>query len=299
MQPMLNIAVQAARNAGDFLVRRLDRAAHLHVLDKGPNDYVSEADRRAEAIVLAEIRKAYPGHAVLAEESGAQAGNDCQWIVDPLDGTTNFLHGCPHFAVSVAVRRGTRLLHAVVYDPLRQEMYTASRGEGAYLNERRIRVSGRAASGPKGLKRALVGTGFPFRNPARLPAYLDALERVCRAVTDVRRMGSAALDLAAVACGRLDGFWESDLQLWDIAAGVLLVEEAGGLVTDLEGGTGHLRCGQILAGSPAVHGQLLRLLAPSGGRRPGPPRRPGGAGGKAPRPVKKRRPAGSGGARKP
>lgn len=263
MQAMLNVAVRAARRAGDYIVRRYDNLPRLHVHAKGRNDFVSEVDRTAEDMILKTIRKAYPAHAYLAEESGARGHGPYRWIVDPLDGTTNFLHGCPQFAVSIALEHKRRIIHGVVYDPLLQEIFTASRGNGAYLNDRRIR-----ASGTEHLRDALLGTGFPFRELERLSEYLPLFERMCSSCAGVRRFGAAALDLAYVACGRLDGFWEFDLHPWDIAAGILLIEEAGGIVTGLRGRENPLRNGNVLAGNPAVHRQMRRLIGRKDDTRP-------------------------------
>ena len=209
MKPLLNIAVRAARAAGDVLVRHFDHREQLNVEQKGINDYVSEADRKAEQEILFHIRRAYPEHAILAEESGVNGEHEVVWIIDPLDGTTNFLRGLAHFAVSIAVQVRGQIDHAVVYNPITQDLYTASRGEGAWLNNRRIRVSQR-----KQLDHALLGTGFPFRpeQEAGLEAYLALLRYFAPRTAGIRRPGAAALDLAAVASGTYDGFWESHLQ---------------------------------------------------------------------------------------
>ena len=255
---MLNIAVRAARNAGDIIVRHLNRLDQLTVSSKERNDYVSEADRQAEAEIIAVIRKAYPGHSVLAEESGSHSGTEeFQWIIDPLDGTTNFLHGFPQFAVSIGLRHKGRLDQAVVYDPLRQELFTASRGSGAYLDNRRIRVSRQTS-----LSGALLGTGFPYKNQQHLDAYLNMFKALIGDTAGIRRPGSAALDLAYVAAGRLDGFWELGLKPWDMAAGVLLIHEAGGLVGDLAGGHTYLENGNVVAATPKLFPALLREIRP-------------------------------------
>jgi len=255
---MLNIAVRAARNAGDIIVRHLNRIDQLTISSKERNDFVSEADRQAEAEIIAVIRKAYPGHSVLAEESGHHKGNDeFQWIIDPLDGTTNFLHGFPQFAVSIALKRKGRLDQAVVYDPLRQELFTASRGSGAFLDNRRIRVSRQT-----GLAGALLGTGFPYKNQKHLDAYLNMFRALIVDTAGIRRPGSAALDLAYVAAARLDGFWEIGLNAWDMAAGVLLIQEAGGLVGDLAGGHSFLENGNIVAATPKLFPVMLRAIRP-------------------------------------
>jgi myo-inositol-1(or 4)-monophosphatase len=235
MQPMLNIAIKAARAAGQVIVRHVGRLDTLTVQHKQPNDFVSEVDHLAEREIIRVIQRAYPDHAILAEESGLQAGSEYQWIIDPLDGTTNFLHDFPHFAVSIALRHRGRLEQAVVYDPVKEELFAASRGAGATLNNRRIRVTTL-----RDLNGALLGTGIPFREDQDLDSYLKGLRLMLPGTAGVRRAGSAALDLAYVAAGRLDGFWEYGLHVWDMAAGVLLVQEAGGLVGDPRGGRGSI-----------------------------------------------------------
>ena len=258
MHPMLNIAVRAARNAGDIIVRHLNRLDQLTVSSKERNDFVSEVDRQAEQEIIAVTRKAYPEHSVLAEESGAHDGNtDFQWIIDPLDGTTNFLHGFPQFSVSIALKHKGRLDQAVVYDPLRQELFTASRGAGALLDNRRIRVSKQTV-----LTGALLGTGFPYKDQQHLDAYLKMFKALMADTAGIRRPGSAALDLAYVAAGRLDGFWEIGLNPWDMAAGVLLIREAGGLVGDFAGGHDFLETGNIVAAAPKLFPHLLREIRP-------------------------------------
>jgi len=259
VHPMLNIAVRAARSAGDIIARSTERLDTLNIVNKAENDFVSEVDHRAEQEIIKVIRKAFPDHAILAEESGAQAGSsDYQWIIDPLDGTTNFLHGFPQFAVSIALKHKNRIEQAVVYDPMRQELFTAGRGEGANLNGKRIRVANR-----NGLKGALLGTGIPFRPEfPYLDEYLAMLKALLPGSAGIRRPGSAALDLAYVAAGRLDGFWEFGLNVWDMAAGVLLVEEAGGLVSDFNGGFSHLETGNIVAAGPRVFKAMLQTIKP-------------------------------------
>ena len=257
MHPLVNIAIGAARRAGETIVRNLDRVGGVTVTEKSRNDFVSEVDRAAEQVLIATIRKAYPSHGFLAEESGRQPGDDYLWIIDPLDGTTNFLHGFPQFAVSIACRHRGRPEIGVVLDPLRGELFTAARGEGAQLDGRRLRVSQRP-----GLDGALIGTGFPFReNRHWLKPYLAMLERVMDTTAGVRRPGAASLDLAYVAAGRLDGFWEVGLSPWDTAAGNLLISEAGGRVGTLVGGD-YLDGGNIVAGSPKVYSALIDLFAP-------------------------------------
>ena len=254
---MLNIAIGAARAAGAFIVRYLDRVDTLDVSTKYMNELVTQVDKEAEAIICAEIRKAYPHHAILAEESGAAGEGEYRWIIDPLDGTTNYVHGFPQFCVSIALEHRGRLEQGVVFDPLRQELFTASRGAGARLDDRRIRVSRRT-----GLEGALLGTGFPFRGDYDLDTYLATLRALVPRTGGVRRAGAAALDLAYVAAGRLDGFWEFGLAPWDMAAGVLLIREAGGLVADADGGDGYLDSGNVLAGTPKVLRDLVKVVTP-------------------------------------
>jgi myo-inositol-1(or 4)-monophosphatase len=257
MKPTTNIAVRAARQAGKLLLRYYGQVDVKSVSEKGRNDFVSEVDRAAEAAIIDVIRKAYPNHAILAEESGETAGNDFQWIIDPLDGTTNYLHGFPQFAVSIALRHRGQLESAVVYDPMREEMYTADRGGGAFLNDRRLRVTQR-----KDLHGALLGTGIPFRDQRHLDLYLAMMKALIRDTAGIRRPGSAALDFAYLAAGRVDGFWELGLAPWDFAAGVLLVREAGGCVTDLAGGERFFETGNVVAGGLKLHQAMLREIGP-------------------------------------
>lgn len=257
MHPLLNIAVRAARQAGSLILRALQHVEHLDVTTKGRNDYVTDVDRLAEQEIINAILKAYPDHAIIAEESGQQGDSDVKWIIDPLDGTTNFLHGFPHFCVSIGVEVRGRIEHAVIYDPMRDELFTASRGDGAKMNDRRIRVTKR-----RELTGALVATGFPFKYPEHTETYLQTFGAVFPKVSDLRRAGSAALDLAYVAAGRLDGYWEIGLQDWDLAAGVLLVEEAGGTVSDFSGGDKLFGKGNVIAGGLAVHAELQKTIAP-------------------------------------
>src|SRR5512134_26136 len=257
MHPLVNIAVGAARRAGEVIVRNLDRVGGVTVSEKSRNDFVSEVDRAAEQVLIATIRKSYPDHGFLAEESGSHDGGDYTWIIDPLDGTTNFLHGFPQFAVSVACRHRDRMEVGVVLDPLRGELFTAARGEGAQLDGRRLRVTQRP-----GLDGALIGTGFPFRENRRwLKPYLLMLEHVMDNTAGVRRPGAASLDLAYVAAGRLDGFWEVGLAPWDTAAGNLLITEAGGRVGTLTGAD-YRDGGNLVAGSPRVYAALIEAFAP-------------------------------------
>jgi myo-inositol-1(or 4)-monophosphatase len=257
MQPLLNIAVRAARRAGDLIVRNVDRVPSLGVRSKSRNDFVSEIDQLAERDIIETIRRTHPDHGFLGEEGGRSGGDEFVWIIDPLDGTTNFLHGFPTFAVSLACEYRGRLEHAVVYDPMRQELFTASRGDGAQRDGRRIRVSKQAE-----LEGALIGTGFPYRANVRwIDEYLAMLKSVMQQTAGVRRPGAASLDLAYVAAGRIDGFWEIGLNSWDTAAGTLLITEAGGRVGTLSGGE-YRQGGNIIAGTPKVYEALVECLKP-------------------------------------
>lgn len=247
----------AARRAGAVLGRNFKKRDRLKVQKKGPNDYVSEADHAAERAVIEVIHKHYPDHAIHAEESGIQGESDTVWIIDPLDGTTNYLHGFPVFCVSIAVQINGRLEHAVVYDPMREELFTASKGAGAQLDGHKIR-----ASGNKDMEKSLIGTGFPFRQlDGEMGPYLSMLAKVIKNTSGVRRPGSAALDLCYVACGRLDGFWETGLQSWGLAGGTLIIREAGGIVSGLDGSENHLETGHVLAGTPRIYRGLAKLCA--------------------------------------
>jgi myo-inositol-1(or 4)-monophosphatase len=257
VQALLNIAVRAARRAGEVIVRSLNRLESLAISSKGRNDFVTEVDHAAEREIIGIIRRHYPQHAFLAEESGRTGEHDTLWIIDPLDGTTNFLHGFPVFAVSIACQVRGRLEHAVVYDPMRQELFTASRGAGAHLDNHRMRVSK-----ARTLEGALIATGFPYRaNTRYLDDYLGMLKAVTQQVAGVRRPGSAALDLAYVAAGRVDGFWEIGLAAWDTAAATLLIQEAGGRIGTLTGAE-YRQEGHVVAGTPKVYADLIELLAP-------------------------------------
>lgn len=258
MHPMLNIAVKAARKAGNIINRASLDLELVQVSAKGRSDFVTEVDHAAEAAIIDTLKAAYPQHAILAEESGASETHgeaEYVWIIDPLDGTTNFIHGFPQYAVSIALQHRGQLTQAVVYDPTRNELFTASRGRGAFLNDRRIRVSRRSH-----LRDCLIGTGFPFRQLEHLEAYLRIFKRVTEESAGVRRPGAAALDLAYVAAGRLDGFWEFGLSPWDMAAGALLILEAGGFVADFDGAPNFLSNGHIVCGNPKVFAQLLKLV---------------------------------------
>ena len=261
MHPMLNIAVKAARRAGAIINRAAQDLDALTVSTKRHNDFVTEVDQAAEQAVIQVLLKAFPDHAILAEESGARGKSDYVWIVDPLDGTTNFIHGFPQYCVSIALRHKGTLTQAVIYDPGRNELFTATRGHGAYLNDRRMRVSKRAQ-----LDDALIGTGYPFREMAHIDAYLPALRKIMGQTAGVRRAGAAALDLAYVAAGRLDGFWEMGLSPWDMAAGCLLILEAGGLVSDFSGDGNYLDSGNVVTGTPKVFAPLLQIVAAHHGK---------------------------------
>jgi myo-inositol-1(or 4)-monophosphatase len=253
---MLNIAVRAARRAGSIINRATLDGGALQVRSKRANDFVTRVDGAAEEAVIDIVRKAYPDHGFIAEESGESTPDaEYLWIIDPLDGTTNFIHGFPQYAVSIAVQRRGTLEHAVVYDPTKNELFTASKGRGAFLNDRRIRVS-------KCLKLddALVGTGFPFKELGRLDLYMKQLQVFMSKSSGVRRAGAAALDLAYVACGRLDAFWELGLAPWDMAAGALLIQEAGGLIADMTGEQDFMSTGDVVAATPKIFPAELEAM---------------------------------------
>ena len=261
MDPIVNIGIKAARRAGSLMVRYADRLEQVSVEKKGRRDFVSEIDRMAEEEIIQVIRDSYPAHRILAEESGSDdppgesAGADVEWIIDPLDGTTNYLHGDPHFAISIGIRKSGNMEHGIIFDPLRDELFTASRNRGAQLNSRRIRVSGKAS-----LTEALVGSGFSIRNLHAVDGVMRVMRGVLPKVSNLKISGSAALDLAYVACGRLDGYWEQGIRAWDMAAGSLLVREAGGLVADFEGGQDFLDKGNIVAANQRMFNELLTLV---------------------------------------
>lgn len=258
MHPMLTIAVKAARRAGHIISRASLDLSQLTVSRKQQSDYVTEVDRAAEAAIIGVLREAYPGHAILAEESGDSGPeSEYQWIIDPLDGTTNFIHGFPQYAISIALTHKGSLVQAVIYDTNRNELFVASKGAGAFLNDKRIRVSTRTR-----LADALLGTGFPYRSFAHVDAYLAVFRELMQKTSGLRRPGAAALDLAYVAAGRLDAFFEFGLSPWDMAAGALLISEAGGLVGDLTGESTYMTTGNIVAGNPKVFAQLLQVISP-------------------------------------
>ena len=260
LHPMLNIAIKAARAAGAIINRAALDLEVLKVGTKGPNDYVSEVDRKAEEIIIQILLEAYPGHGILAEESGREHGaknSDYVWIIDPLDGTTNFLHGFPVYAVSIALAFRGQVQQAVVYDPTRNDLFFASKGRGAFLNDRRLRVSKRTR-----IADALIGTGFPFRKGDNFKRYVKMFEEVMQSCAGLRRPGAAALDLCYVAAGFYDGFFETGLSPWDVAAGSLIITEAGGLIGNFTGESDYLYQREVVAGNPKVYGQLVQILTP-------------------------------------
>ena len=257
---MLNIAIKAARAAGSIINRASLDLDVLKVGQKGPNDFVSEVDRAAEQAIIETLLEAYPGHGILAEESGREHGarhSEFTWIIDPLDGTTNFLHGFPVYAVSIALAHRGAVQQAVVYDPTRNDLFYASRGRGAFLNDKRLRVSKRTR-----LSDSLVGTGFPFRKGDNFKRYVKMFEEIMQSCAGLRRPGAAALDLCYVAAGWYDGFFETGLNPWDVAAGSLIITEAGGLVGNFTGESDFLYQREVVAGNPKVYGQLVQILAP-------------------------------------
>ena len=260
LHPMLNIAVKAARAAGAVINRAALDLEVIKVGSKGPNDFVSEVDRRAEEVIIQMLLDAYPGHGILAEESGREHGardSEYVWIIDPLDGTTNFLHGFPVYAVSIALAHRGVVQQAVVYDPTRNDLFFSSKGRGAFLNDRRLRVSKRLR-----IADALIGTGFPFRKGDNFKRYVKMFEEVMQSCAGLRRPGAAALDLCYVAAGYYDGFFETGLNPWDVAAGSLIITEAGGLIGNFTGESDYLYQREVVAGNPKVYGQLVQILAP-------------------------------------
>ena len=259
MHPMLNIGVRAARSAGKVIIRAFEQLDKVEIESKGTNDFVTSVDISAEEAIVETIQKSYPNHTIIGEECGLIQGsdNDFQWIIDPLDGTTNFLKGIPHFAVSIALKVKGKLDQAIIYDPIRGELFTASRGKGAQLNSTRIRVKNH-----KELNGTIIATGFPFKHKQHTNAYLEMFKTLFTKASDMRRAGSAALDLAYVAAGRVDGFFEIGLKPWDTAAGELMVIEAGGLVTDFVGGHNQMNSGNIVAASPRLLKEILKNIRP-------------------------------------
>ena len=255
MHPTLNIAVKAARRAGSIITRASEDIGSLTINDKSYNDFVTEVDLASEKEIIRVLKASYPDHAFLGEESGLSHQADNVWIIDPLDGTTNFLHGFPQYCISIALEQKGEITQAVIYDPNRNDLFTATKGQGAYLNQRRMRVSNKSK-----LKESILGTGFPFRDFQHLPVYLKIFEEVVRGTSGIRRPGSAALDLAYVAAGWFDGFFEINLSKWDIAAGGLLVSEAGGIVSDFSEEDGWLESGNIIAANPKIYEPLIKII---------------------------------------
>ena len=258
MHPMLHTAVRSVRESGRVILMYFNQLDRLEYSSKGRNDYVSQAVVRFGVDVHAVLTRSYPDRGIIAEENGVREGSEYTWIIDPLDGTTNFLHGFPMFAVSVAVKRAGVLEHGVVYDPLHDEMFTASRGEGAQLNGKRIRVSTTRKLAP-----SLLGTGFPFRDLGIIEPWMRSFQSLLPKTSGIRRAGAAALDLAYVAAGRLDGFWEFGLKPWDMAAGALLIREAGGLVADVSGGQDFLESGNLVSANPLIFEEFRKIVARS------------------------------------
>jgi myo-inositol-1(or 4)-monophosphatase len=254
---VINVMAKAAERAGRALVRDFGEVEQLQVSRKGPADFVSNADRKAEKMVREDLAKARPGYGFLMEETGEVEGSDKthRWIIDPLDGTTNFLHGLPHFAISIALEREGEIVAGVVYEPIRDELFWAEKGVGAFVNHQRLRVSAR-----RNLADALIATGIPFKGHGDMGTFLVQLQAMMGQVAGIRRWGAASLDLAYVAAGRFDGFWERDLKPWDLAAGSLLVTEAGGFVSEINGHKNYLDGSSILAANPFLHGPLHTIL---------------------------------------
>ena len=258
-KPAVTVMVKAARQAGTLMLRHFGRLESLNVVEKARQDYASEVDSLCEQEIIRELRRSFPEYGFVAEESGTQGRSRYQFVIDPLDGTSNYLRGYPHFCVSIAALENGEPMHGVIFDPLRNELFTASRGSGAFLNDRRLRIGQRAT-----LSGALLATGFPPRERPRLRPHLDALAEVLREAEDVRRSGSAALDLAYVACSRVDGYFEAGIKLWDVAAGALLVREAGGRCCDFDGGTDYLNGGRIVASNLKLSEVLQKAIVNSG-----------------------------------
>lgn len=254
---MLNIAIRAARNAGKVIVKGYENLESVEVEQKSLNDYVSSVDKEAELAIIGTLRKSYPEHSIVAEESGINNGEDTdhQWIIDPLDGTSNFIHGIPHFAVSIALKIKGRTEVGVIFDPIRNELFSAVRGQGSQINGYRTRTSSLAS-----LTGAILGTGFPFKQKARVEEYLSLFQTFFTDVADMRRAGSAALDLAYVAAGRMDGFWEFGLKPWDIAAGELILKESGAIMTDINGGNEYFKSGDVVAANPKLLKEMLTVI---------------------------------------
>lgn len=259
MNPMLNIAIRAARKAGNIIAKHYEYRDNIETTEKGASDYVTNVDKAAEQAIIDTIRASYPDHSIITEESGVLTGkdNDIQWIIDPLDGTTNFVKGLPHFSVSIAIRVKNRTEVGVVYDPIKNELFTAIRGSGAKLNDLRLRIESK-----RDLSGTVLATGFPFKQPKYMPTHFAIMNALIEDCADFRRTGSAALDLCYLAANRVDGFFEIGLKAWDIAAGELIVREAGGIVTDFLGGHQYLNAGHLVAGTPRVVKEILAKIQP-------------------------------------
>lgn len=259
MHPLVNVAVTASRKAGNLILRGAEKRESLNVSSKQHNDFVTEVDQAAERIIIDEIQRSYPQHDILGEESGSivsgDKAGDVEWVIDPIDGTTNFIHGVPHFCVSIGIREKGRLEHGVIFDPVKNELFTTSRGRGATLDGKRLRMARHTS-----LEGRLIGCGLPFRKTDDIELYLNMIRNTATKVASTRASGSSALDLAYVAAGRYDGFWEVGLKPWDIAAGALMVQEAGGIVGDIDGGTNFMESCNVVAGSPKVFAALVREL---------------------------------------
>jgi myo-inositol-1(or 4)-monophosphatase len=255
MHPLMNIAVKAARSASKIILRVVDRLDTVKVTEKNTNDFVTEIDQSVEQEIINIIHEAYPDHAILGEEGGKSGKSDYTWIVDPIDGTTNFFHGHPHFCISIGVKFKDTLEHGLIYDPLRQELFTATRGTGAYLNDRRIRVAQR-----KQFAGSIIASGFGNKSIKDIGEYLKILAAILPQAGGTRRSGSAALDFAYVACGRIDGFWEMNLAPWDIAAGTVLIKEAGGIVDDFTANGKYMETGNVIAGNQNIFNLILQVV---------------------------------------
>jgi myo-inositol-1(or 4)-monophosphatase len=259
MHPLLNIAIQAARNSSKIITRCIDHIENIKITEKQRNDFVTEVDRLAEQEIIKTITKAYPSHSILAEETGLIEGDDFCWIIDPLDGTLNYIHGFPQYAISIALKHRNKLEIGLIYDPIRHEQFTAVRGKGAHLNNHRMRVTNH-----NNLTSALIGTGYPaYEEHAELKNYLNMLAVIIPKIAEIRHTGSAALNLAYVAAGRLDGYWEFGLKAWDMAAGILMIQEAGGMTVDFNAEANYLENGSIIAGNPKILPLLMDCIRES------------------------------------
>lgn len=254
MHPLINIATKAARNASKIILRATDRLDTIQISEKNRNEFVTDIDLQAEQEIIKTIRESYPNHAILGEETGIDGKDDHTWIIDPIDGTTNFIHGNPNFCISIGIKYKNRIEHGLIYDPLRQELFTATHGEGAFLNERRIRVSKKTQ-----LHGSTIAAGFSNKKRNHIASYLKMLAAIMPQSARVRLTGSAALDLAYTACGRIDGSWGINFAQWDIAAGTLIVKEAGGIVTDLDGNSDYISSGDVISGNPNINKILLEI----------------------------------------